>query len=57
MEERYLVALRERHNTAHKQAKFQPKRGDVVFVRSENKNRGAWPLTIVEERTWKRTES
>ena len=34
---------------AHKQAKFQPKRGDVVIVQSENKNRGVWPLAIVEE--------
>ena len=45
----YLVALRERHNMAHKQAKFQPKRGDVVIVQSENKNRGVWPLANVEE--------
>lgn len=36
-------------NTAQKQAKFQPKGGDVVIVQSENKNRGAWPLAIVEE--------
>ena len=41
--------LRERHNMAHKQAKFQPKRGDVVIVQSESKNRGSWPLAIVEE--------
>ena len=45
MEERYLLALRERHSTADKQAKFQPKRGDVVFVQSENKNRGAMALS------------
>ena len=34
---------------AHKQAKFQPKRGDVVFMQSETKNRGSWRLAIVEE--------
>ncbi len=46
----YLVALlRERHNMTHKTSKFQPKAGDVVLLKSENKNRGAWPLGIVEE--------
>ena len=45
----YLAALRERHNMAHKTRKFQPKAGDVVLLKSENKNRGAWPLGIVEE--------
>ena len=49
MEKEYLVALRERHNMAHKQTKFQPKRGDVVIVQSESKNRRSWPLAIVEE--------
>ena len=34
---------------AHKQAKFQPKRGGVVIVQSENKNHGVWPLATVEE--------
>ena len=45
----YLVALRERHNMAHKASKFRPKSGDVVLVRSDNKNRGKWPIAIVEE--------
>ena len=45
----YMVALRERHNMAHKKSKFQPEAGDVVLLKSENKNRGAWPLGIVEE--------
>jgi hypothetical protein len=45
----YLVALRERHNMAHKASKFRPKPGDVVLVRSDNKNRGKWPIAIVEE--------
>ena len=45
----YMVALRERHNMAHKKSKFQPEAVDVVLLKSENKNRGAWPLGIVEE--------
>ena len=45
----YLIALRERHNVSHKQAKFQPKIGDLVIVQSESKNRGKWPLAIVKE--------
>ena len=43
------MALRERHNMTHKTSKFQPKAGDVVLLKSENKNRGAWPLGIIEE--------
>lgn len=45
----YLAALRERHNMAHKETKFKPEPGDVVIVRSDNKNRGKWPLAIVVE--------
>ena len=45
----YLVALRERHNMTHKKGKFQPKRGDVVMIQAESKNRGTWPQGIVEE--------
>ncbi len=45
----YLVALRERHNMTHKTSKFQPKAGDVVLLKSENKNRGVWSLGVVEE--------
>ena len=42
-----MVALRERHNLAHKKPKYQPKVGDVVIVKSDSKNRGVWPLGIV----------
>ena len=28
-------------------SKFQPKEGDVVIVKTENKNRGTWPLAVV----------
>ncbi len=33
----------------HKRGKFCPKAGDVVIVLSDDKNRGAWPLAVVEE--------
>ena len=36
----YLTALRERHNLTHKASKFQPKVGDVVIIKTDNKNRG-----------------
>lgn len=45
----YLTALRERHNLTHRVTKFQPKRGDVVIVKTDNKNRGTWPLAMVNE--------
>ena len=45
----YLVALRERHNMTHKRSKFQPKPGDVALIQTESKNRGTWPLGIIEE--------
>jgi hypothetical protein len=33
----------------HARTKFCPKSGDVVIVLSDNKNRGVWPLAVVEE--------
>ena len=33
----------------HRVTKFQPKKGDVVIVKTDNKNRGTWPLAIVNE--------
>ena len=45
----YLTALRERHNLTHRVTKFQPKKGDVVIVKTDNKNRGTRPLAIVNE--------
>lgn len=45
----YLTALRERHNLTHAVTKFQPKKGDVVIVKTDNKNRGTWLLAIVNE--------
>ena len=45
----YLTELRQRHNLTHLVTKFQPKKGDVVIVKTYSKNRGTWPLTIVNE--------
>ena len=45
----YLTALRERHNLTHKLSKFQPKEGDVVIVKGDSKNRGTWPLAVVNK--------
>ena len=42
----YLTALRERHTHENK---FQPKRGDVVIVKTDDKNRGTWPLAIMNQ--------
>ena len=33
----------------HKVGKYQPRSGDVVIVKSDNKNRGIRPLAIVRE--------
>lgn len=45
----YLTALRERHNLKLKGQTTSLKVGDVVIIRSEDKNRGKWPLGIVEQ--------
>ena len=45
----YLTVLRERHNLAHEASKHQPKEGDVIIVKSNNKTRGTWPLAIVRK--------
>ena len=37
-QQEYLTSLRERYNLVHKVAKYQVDVGDVVIVRSENKN-------------------
>ena len=43
----YLTALRERHCLVHKTPKYHVKVGDAVIVKTDNKNRGTWPLAIV----------
>lgn len=45
----YLTALRERHNLVHKTVNYQVRVGDTVLVRSNSKNRGKWPLAIVQQ--------
>ena len=45
----YLTALRERHSLVHKTPKYEVQQGDVVIVKTDDKNRGKWPLAIVEQ--------
>ena len=45
----YLAALRERHGRGKEGKLKYLKRGDVVIIHSEEKNRGQWPLGIVEQ--------
>ena len=44
----YLTALREKHNMTHQTGKLKISVGDVVIVKSDDKNRGNWPLAIVQ---------
>ena len=44
-----LRGLRERHRLKHKDGGVHPARGDVVIIKSEEKNRGQWKLGIIEE--------
>ena len=41
--------MRERHSLVHKSPKYEVKQGDVVIVKTDDKNRGKWPLAIVEQ--------
>ena len=45
----YLAALRERHTHNIPGTSRLLNVGDVVIIRSEDKNRGKWPLGVVEE--------
>ncbi|XP_044174280.1 uncharacterized protein LOC122957901 [Acropora millepora] len=45
----YLAALRERHGRGKEGKLKSLKIGDVVIIHSEEKNRGQWPLRIVEQ--------
>ena len=45
----YLKALRERHNMKLKTSLIQIKEGDVVLIKSSEKNRGRWKVGIVSE--------
>ena len=45
----YLTAPRERHNLTHKTTTFQVAKGDVLIVKNDEKNRGKWPLAILQQ--------
>ena len=45
----YLRGLRERHNMKHNKRQLSLTTGDVVIIKSDEKNRGQWRLGIVEE--------
>ena len=45
----YLRALRERHNQSQGTRETQLKIGDVVIIKSDEKNRAKWQLVIVHE--------
>lgn len=45
----YLTALRERHHCKRSGKVDFLKIGDVVLIRSDERNRGKWPLGVVEE--------
>jgi hypothetical protein len=45
----YLRGLRERHNLTHKVKQSKLSVGDIVIIKSDEKNRGKWPLGIVTE--------
>lgn len=45
----YLVALKERQNCNGKGKASSLNPGDVVLIRSDEKNRGKWPLGVVVE--------
>ena len=43
----YVKSLRERHNLNHKKSEQSVKPGDVVLIRSDNRNRGKWNIGII----------
>ena len=49
MENEYLKGLRERHNQQHGNKSSAPTVGEVVIIKSDEKNRGKWKIGIVEK--------
>jgi len=45
----YLRSLRERHRAQRGAGGDTPAVGDVVIIKTEDKNRGKWPLGIIED--------
>lgn len=44
----YVKALRERHNIIHQTKEMNIKAGEVVLIKSEERNRGRWKLGVVD---------
>ena len=42
MEKKYLRSLRERHNVIHNTKEMKIEVGDVILIKSEEKNKGKW---------------
>ena len=42
MEKKYLQSLRERHNMIHNTKEMKIEVGDVILIKSEEKNKGNW---------------
>ena len=53
----YLRSLRERHRAQRGAGGDTPAVGDVVIIKTEDKNRGKWPLGIIENLTLEMAES
>ena len=45
----YVRALRERHRLKHSNSKNPFSEGDVVIIKSEERNRHFWPLGVIEK--------
>ena len=45
----YLTVLRESHNMVHKTKVLKIDIGDVIMIKSEDKKRGNWKISIVKE--------
>ena len=45
----YMRALRERHNLTHDGKEKELRRGDVMLIKGDEKNRGIWKIGIVEQ--------
>ena len=45
----YLRGLRERHNQQHDNKSTAPTVGEVVIIKSDEKNRGKWKIGVIEQ--------
>ena len=44
----YLMSLRERHKLKHKTQPMTARRGDVVLIKGDERNRGKWKIGIID---------